>query len=485
MTARDTTDSAKITQTLKDSIRDGQAWGIMNGFGTSYLAAFGVFLGATPFQLGALASVPQLLASMSQLLVVRAVRAVGSRKELIVLSALVQGSTWLAAAAMAMFGAPVWLFIGVACVFFVFGLLPAPAWSSLMGDLVPEDYRGKYFGRRNRAVGLVSFIAMAAGGLVLELLAPERSGLGFALIFVVAFFGRLISVYFLSRHYDPNLDISSPEGEGLVEFLRTGFRNDFGRLALYNAVFHVAIFVMAPLFVVYFLEVLEFRYWEFTVMLSAAAISNFLTMRYWGENADRFGNRVILTASSWVLVAVPLVWYGIWFVPRTLWLPLGLVIHVISGFAWAGFNLSASNYQFDAVSRERRVRLFGHYHLLHGGAMFAGGMIGGLLAEQIDVGIRELSGIFFVLLLSAALRFLVCLLLLPKILERRRVKRRPVYLYFYTVMPLEGLHADVAYGFTLTKESLRSAIRQVERRVDWHWLDRKRGKTDSESSGTG
>jgi len=474
-------ESERIESTLKDSIRDGQAWGVMNGFGTSYLAAFGVFLGASPFQLGLLASVPQLLASMSQLLVVRLVNAIGSRKGLMVISSAIQGSMWLAAAAMGIFGGPVWLFIMVACAFFVFGLLPAPAWSSLMGDLVPDDYRGKYFGRRNRSVGLVSFVTMAIGGLILEALSPDRSGLGFALIFFVAFLGRMLSVFFLSRHYDPNLEFSTPGGEGLIEFLKTSFKTDFGRLALYNSVFHIATFVVAPLFVVYFLETLQFKYWEFTAMVSAAGVSNFVTMRYWGENADRFGNRVVLTASSWVLVTIPLIWYGIWFVPPSWWLPIGIIVHVVSGFAWAGFNLSTANYQFDSVSRESRVRLFGHYHLMHGSAMFIGGMIGGLLAQWVDFGIVELSGIFFALLLSAAFRFLVCFIFLPRISERRPVTKRPLYLYFYTMMPVEGLHADVAYGFTMTKESLRTAIREVEKRIDWHWLDKKRKTKESDA----
>lgn len=474
---KEMSESERIESTLKDSIRDGKSWGVMNGFGTSYLAAFGVFLGATPFQLGMLASVPQLLASMSQLLVVRAVRALGSRKRLMVLSSAVQGSMWVGAALMAFFGAPVWLFITVACAFFVFGLLPAPAWSSLMGDLVPEDYRGKYFGRRNRSVGLTSFLSMAAAGLILEALAPDRSGLGFALIFLVAFLGRMGSVYFLGRHYDPNLEFVNPEGEGLIEFLRTSFQTDFGRLALYNSVFHVAVFVVAPLFVIYFLEVLKFEYWEFTVMLSAAAVSNFVTMRYWGENADRFGNRVVLNASSWVLACVPLVWYGVWFIPPTWRFPVGVVAHIVSGFAWAGYNLSTANYQFDSVSRERRVRLFGHYLLMWGFAMFIGGMAGGLLAERVDLGTPVLSGIFFALLLSTVLRFLVCFFLLPRIPERRKVTKRPLYRYFYTMMPVEGLHADVALGFTLTKEGLRTAIRQVERKIDWRWLDRKKRRS--------
>lgn len=467
-------DSQQIRQTLKFSIRDGQYWGIMNGIGTSYLSAFVVFLGGTSFQLGLLASVPQLLASMSQLFAVRLVQWMGSRKKFIVLLSIFQAVTWLVAAAVALIGAPVWSIIALACLFFVFGMMPAPAWSSLIGDLVPEDQRGRYFGKRNRSIGLVTFIAMAAAGLILDALVPEFGAGAYALLFGLAFAGRLVSVYYLSRHYDPQHGLTNPEGERIIEFLRKIGTTDFGRLARFNTVFHIATFLVSPLFVIYFFEYLEVSYWQYSVMLSAAAISNFLTMRYWGLNADQFGNRVVLYTSSWVLSAFPFLWFGVSFLPKSLQFPIAVGIQVLGGLAWAGYNLSVSNFQYDSVEPAFRVRRFGHYHLLHGASMFVGGIIGGYLADTIDVGSAAFSGIMFVMLLSGVLRFVVCLVLLPGLRELRKVRRRPFYLYFLTVMPVEGLHADIQTGFSLTKKGIIEGLREIERKMDWSWLDRKR-----------
>jgi len=385
-----------------------------------------------------------------------------------------QAATWLLAAAIALIGPPVWVVIALACMFFVCGMLPAPVWSSLIGDLVPEKQRGRYFGRRNRAAGIASFVAMAAAGLLLDSLIPQFGGGAFAVLFGVAFAGRIVSVFYLNRHFDPHHGLINPEGEGILEFLRSLGRTDFGRLVKFNTIFHVATFIVSPLLVVYFLEYLQMTYWQYSVMLSAAAISNFLTMRYWGLHADEFGNRVVLTASSWVLAAFPFLWFGVWFLPKALQFPAAVAVQILGGLAWAGFNLSIANFQFDSVDPEFRVRRFGHYHLLHGVAIFIGGMIGGFLADSIDLGSGMLSGILFVMLLSGVLRFVVCLALLPGLQELRKVKRRPYYLYFFTVMPAEGLHADIALGFMLTKRGLREGLREIQRKMDWTWLDRKR-----------
>jgi MFS family permease len=468
--------AGEIERTLRLSIRDGQAWGVMNGAGTSYVSAFAVQLGGTAFQLSMLASIPELLASLSQLFTVPLVRLIGSRKTLAALMSLLQATTWLGAIALAVWDGPVWLLIIITSFFFVFGMLPAPAWSSLIGDLVPPDVRGRYFGKRNGAVGLTSFGAMVGAGIVLELFSDTRPDLGFVLIFLAAFVARVLSVVMLNRHYDPGLDVRNPEGENFLRFLQRVHRTDFGRLTRFHAAFHVAVFLIGPLFVIYFLTWLGFDYLQYTILISVAAIANFLTMRYWGRHADLFGNRVILVISSWTLALIPFLWYGVWFLPASTQFPAAILAQAVGGLAWAGFNLSASNFQFDSVLPEHRVRLFGHFHLLHGLAKALGALIGGWLVGLIALGPEVLSGLFVVMLLSGALRVVICLVLLPPLKEQRRVRKRPNYIYFLTLMPVEGLHADVAYGFTLTREELRKGLRLVQKTIDWSWLGRAHKK---------
>ncbi|MHB1512437.1 MAG: hypothetical protein ACYCTF_13450 [Acidiferrobacter sp.] len=43
-----------------------------------------------------------------------------------------------------------------------------PLWHSLMGDLVPEDMRGRYFAQRSRLMNVANFVALVCAGLLLR-----------------------------------------------------------------------------------------------------------------------------------------------------------------------------------------------------------------------------------------------------------------------------------------------------------------------------
>jgi flagellar protein FlaI len=46
--------------------------------------------------------------------------------------------------------------------YWIFGMMPGPAWSSWMGDLVEADRKGRYFGKRNMITGITLFDLLKA-----------------------------------------------------------------------------------------------------------------------------------------------------------------------------------------------------------------------------------------------------------------------------------------------------------------------------------
>src|SRR5690606_4806420 len=97
----------------------------------------------------------------------------------------------------------------------------APQWTSLMGDLVPERKRGRYFGHRNRLATIASCAALIGGGLVLHAL--DINGLpliGFAILFLIAFFARLYSARNLGKMHEPNPPAISMESSADLRWLR-------------------------------------------------------------------------------------------------------------------------------------------------------------------------------------------------------------------------------------------------------------------------
>ena len=62
----------------------------------------------------------------------------------------------------------VWHLLFFTCLYFVFGMIVNPAWNSWMGDLVVENRRGAYFGRRSKVTSTASFLALIAAGYILR-----------------------------------------------------------------------------------------------------------------------------------------------------------------------------------------------------------------------------------------------------------------------------------------------------------------------------
>ena len=57
----------EIDRSLHHSVKDGVAYSVMTGAGETYFSAFAVLLKATPGQISLLAALPQLTASVAQL----------------------------------------------------------------------------------------------------------------------------------------------------------------------------------------------------------------------------------------------------------------------------------------------------------------------------------------------------------------------------------------------------------------------------------
>ncbi|MBI3774718.1 MAG: MFS transporter, partial [Gammaproteobacteria bacterium] len=142
----------KVETSLRHSVRDAVAHSAMSGAGESFFSAFALFLKATNAQIAMLASIPPLLASLAQLVSVWCGRFVQRRRSIILFGAYVQCFLWLPLLALPLLFPEhaVPLFITVIVFYQASSHLIAPQWSSLMGDLVPQRKRGRYFGMRTR-----------------------------------------------------------------------------------------------------------------------------------------------------------------------------------------------------------------------------------------------------------------------------------------------------------------------------------------------
>jgi MFS family permease len=408
---------------LKTSVRDGVFSSIFTGFTKSYIAPLAIALKASNSMVALFSSVPELFANIFQLLTITAARRFRSRKWLLVASTAMQAFIWIPIM-LVPFLSPqnLWLLLLLVTLSTTVGQFMQPIWNSYMGDLVPVNERGKFFGGRNVVVGVFTFASTLAAGLVLQHSSGATAYIGFSIIFTIAILARFMSTYFKSRMIDLPLSQKKTEEFSLWEFLARMNKTNYGVFVIFVSLMKFSVYVSAPFFTIYMLKELGFSYWQFTAVTSISLIMSFIFMAIWGRLIDRRGSRFVLYVTGMLVVFIPVIWVAAASGLSGMMLFVAiLAAEAFSGLAWAGFDLSASNFIFDAVRPEKRIRCIAYYNLLIGIGIFAGTALGSLVVDKLH-GLFSISSILLVFLVSSILRLIVVLVFLPRLKEVRLIE---------------------------------------------------------------
>ncbi|MEK6749480.1 MAG: MFS transporter [Pseudomonadota bacterium] len=415
-----------VDRTLRHSVKDGVAYSVMSGAGETYFSAFAIFLKASTSQIALLASLPPLIGSIAQLASAWLGRRTHRRQSIILGGAYAQIVVWAPMLLLPLLF-PRWsvdLLLVCVIIYYAAGNLIAPQWSSMMGDLVPEDRRGRFFAMRTRLASITSFLAIVAAGSVLHYFAGQgNTYVGYAVLFLVAAAARTVSTFHLSRMYDPPGKVAALEMPSSQDWLQRITGAHAPRFSAYFALMMFAVNIASPFFTVYMLRDLHFTYLQFMVMTAASVVVQFLCLNTWGKIGDEYGNRVILMLTGALVPFLPL----LWLVSQEFYYLLSL--QILSGVAWAGFNLSAANFLYDLVPAPKRVTYLAMHNMMSNIAVFLGAMLGGLLATVLPAAValggyelRWFSPLLWVFLLSAIVRAAVAVMFLPHLVEVREVR---------------------------------------------------------------
>ncbi len=410
----------KVKQSLKYSVFDGSFWAAMAGLTQGYITPFALVLRATTTQIGLLTSIPNLLMALSQLAAPKLVEKTGSRKSLILPVVFLHAMMWLPILLIPfiMPGNKVWWLILFVTVSSVAGSMAGPAWGSMMADLVPERIRGRYFAGRGRIISLITMVFSFAAGGILQLL--KNSGFtGFVLIFSGAILARLGSLYFLSKQYEPPMAISKTNQESIFNVIRGLGSNNLGRFSIFVALVSFVTNMASPFFAVYMLRDLNFSYISYVIITSVGSLTGLFFLTYWGRRADRAGNIRVIQITAVLIPFIPL----LWLVSKQVW---WLVIaETFSSFAWAGFNLAAVNFIYDAAAPALKTGRIAVFNAMNGVAVCFGAFFGSFLATRLPplLGFSLLT----LFVVSGLLRAIVVIVFLRSFKEVRRVPRVAVF----------------------------------------------------------
>jgi MFS family permease len=303
------------------------------------------------------------------------------------------------------------LIIGYSLIMIVGGII-YPAWFSWMGDLVPQEKRGRYFSRRSRIAESFGISLFFISGFVLDFF--KTNGLvllGFALFFTIASISRFTSFSLLKQQYEPKLKIKKNDYFSFWAFIKR--YDNYGKFAVSYALFNFAIMVASPFFAVYMLRELHFNYVYITLITLSSSVFYLLFLPVIGRFSDRFGNRNLFYLSSFLFGLNPILWifltdpWALIFIPQ-----------LIVGLANAALVIGIMNFTYDSTSPKHRGLCVAYMNVLGGTGVVIGSLLGGILLDIVPLWFGKPFIIVFSL--AAILRLAIPLFFISQIKESKK-----------------------------------------------------------------
>jgi MFS family permease len=415
-----------VKQLKKDtmglSVKEGSMASVAGGMGDSYIIPYALELNFNNFQIGLFKSLISLIPSIFQYYGSKLMEK-WRRKKIIITFVTLQALMWFVVMSFAyLFWKNIipnflpYLLMFSYTLLAIFGSISGPAWFSLLGDIVPKNFRGRYFSKRNRICETLLLLAFLLGGFILDYFKTKGFVLvGFAILFALAGIFRLSSANMFRKHYDPKLKIDGKDEVSVKDFLTNISKFNFGRFSMFVTIFYFAIGIGGSFFSVYMLKDLNFSYVVYMLVSLSTSVFSLLSLPLWGKLSDRIGNKNLLTIGSVLISIMPFLWL---FSKNPIY--LALVPQLISGLGWSAFNLSSTNFVYDATPQHKRAFLLSYNNILLGIGSFVGSFIGGILAQDLPK-FGFFSNLFILFIVSGILRTLTTLIFLPKVKEVRKV----------------------------------------------------------------
>lgn len=381
--------TSTVEKSLDASIKDGANFAVMAGLGDpSYVGACALVLGATPSQVGLLVTIPVFLGALAQLIPPFLIERGASRKRLFVLGSFIQSLSWLPIiAAPFVQGRSGYALLFVGWIFYFLAQhLTVPPWTSMMGDLVPSDQRGRYFGRRSGLCFIfqTASLILSGAGLALYKEAGHET-LGFAVVFAGALLGRMMSTWHLSRMHEPPHVFRDEDRFTFWQFLKRLPSSNFAKFVFFVGFMNASAHFAGCLFAPYWKSTLGYSYWEYMAIATAVVGVQIFSLPFWGRWADRYGNKKVLTTASIGIVLLPAFWL---MSTNVLW---AIFLQAWSGFFWSGFNQSVANFLFDAVTPPKRARCTAYLYLIVNAGLLVGGLAGSWAINHVPTSFLGLS----------------------------------------------------------------------------------------------
>jgi MFS family permease len=347
----------------------------------TYLVLYLLALGASRAQIGFLSSLSSLSAALVLLPGAILVERIGHRKEITVWFGGGVARIMVLLLAIIPLGlkgqALIYAAIAMSVTRDIFNNLPYPAWIAIVAEIIPISGRGRYFGTRNFAIGMIGMaVTLLAGELITRAHKPDGYQIALGLAFIIG----LISTYSFSRIKVTKEPPPPPQGgsslslPALLKDLKK--HPEFLTMAGVAALWNFSLNVAGPFFNVYLVQNLKSTATMVGFLSVVSTIAGLFVQRKLGELAYRWGSRRMQLISGLLIPILPFSWLLVtspWHI---------VPINILSGILWGAFNLAAFNYMLVVTPAEQRARYSALYQIIITVSLAAGAAIGSIIISS-------------------------------------------------------------------------------------------------------
>lgn len=376
---------AEIKKGMKVMIRDGLASEMMTTFtGSAFLVAMALLMGANNVQIGLLASLPTFT-NIFQLISIWLVRKFNNRRAIAVYCSFLARFPLVLTGISALWfaGSSIQVLIFFLFFYYLFGSIAGPSWNSWMKDLIPENILGNYFSRRSRYNQTLDVVLSIVLAVLLDLIKsryPQYELHVYAIFFIIAGIVGLLGGYVLSKAPEPQSYLSDTP---ILALFRQPLKDmNFRRLLAFNSAWAFSLNIATPFFTVFMMKTMGLPISYIIILSIISQLSSIFTIRTWGTLADRYSNKSIiaLTAPIYIVCIIAWCFVGIY---SHLYANLILLagIHIFTGIATAGINLSLTNIGLKLAPREDAIVYLSVKNIITSFFSSIGPLAGGILAD--------------------------------------------------------------------------------------------------------
>ncbi len=411
-----------VRTSLRASSIDGSLSTIFSNItGGVLLSSFLIDLGASPFEIGMVASLPMLANLLQPLGAILSNRS-QSRHDYGISIFLPARLLWLVLLVGIILRGTntdlsrelVYLTLVLVITSQVLAAMGSASWMSWLAALVPAKLRGRYYSVRSIVSNVTGLLCLPIASFII---ANWQGGsiAGYGLVLSIGILAGVASLTCQHLMIDINPQSYQTQTEpkhdqfNLFNNLIAPFQDrNLIFFLIYVAIWGFAVNISTPFFTLYMLENLDVDITWVTLLSSLSSGANMLMLLVWGKLSDRFGNRSLLIFAGMAIAITPLFWLlagrsqsqELLQVPlqENLWLYL-IIFHLFLGGSWAAIDLGSNNIQIEIAPIKHHATFFGIVSAIAGISSALGTTIGATLAQY-----GHYEGVFGVFFLSAIFR---------------------------------------------------------------------------------